>query len=127
MLVFVSEKTPESYLKYLGKRNYGHLIAGEDYVDYRKLLKILVKEYGAKTVLTDTGGTLNNVLLEQGLINEISLLISPVLVGKSNAKLFDSLKMDKIPLELVSAKKLEKGYVMLTSAVKKRSRKTKEL
>ena len=37
--------------------------------------------YGVRVVRVDSGGTLNGVLLRAGLVDEVSVLISPFLVG----------------------------------------------
>lgn len=76
-----SRATPQEYLQYLEERHIDYVIAGEDHVDMRAALEALNVRYGAQTVLLDSGGTLNGVLLRAGLVNEISLLVHPCLVG----------------------------------------------
>ncbi len=88
MLALCSQSTPKNYLDYLKKRHVEYLIAGETQVDLRKALEELSKSYGAKTVLLDSGGTLNGVLLRTGLVNEVSLLVSPCLVGGASQRSF---------------------------------------
>jgi 2,5-diamino-6-(ribosylamino)-4(3H)-pyrimidinone 5'-phosphate reductase len=50
-------------------------------VDLRVALEELNSRFGVKVVRVDAGGTLNGQLLRQGLVNEVSLLIYPSLVG----------------------------------------------
>lgn len=114
VIVLVSQATPQAYLDYLKERNYDFITAGDDHVDYRKAFEILSDRYNCKTIRTDTGGTLTNVLLRQGLIDEISLVISPVLVGTAVPNLFESLSLqDKIRLELISHEAVDRDYVSL--------------
>ncbi len=122
IVVLVSEATPESYLTdYLARRNYGYIIAGEDHVDYRKALELLSERYGAKVVRTDSGGILNSILLEQGLVDEISLVVSSVLAGKGHTNLFRSLNLPEgnIKLKPQKCQTLEGGQVLLSYQVLK--------
>ena len=81
MLALCSSTTPETYLEYLTQRHIEYIIAGDDHVDMREALEILNTKFGIKTVLLDSGGILNGVLLRAGLVNELSLLVHPILVG----------------------------------------------
>lgn len=76
-----SRSTPQEHLDYLKKRHIDCIIAGEDHVDMRAALKELRSRYGVKIVRVDSGGVLNGVLLRQGLVDEVSVLIYPSLVG----------------------------------------------
>jgi len=76
-----SRSTPEEYLQYLEKRHIDCIVAGEDHVDLAAALLELNRRYGVKVVRVDAGGTLNRELLIRGLIDEISILVCPYLVG----------------------------------------------
>jgi 2,5-diamino-6-(ribosylamino)-4(3H)-pyrimidinone 5'-phosphate reductase len=76
-----SESTPQEYLHYLKERHIDYIIAGQDHVDLRVALEELNSRFGVKVVRVDAGGTLNGQLLRQELVNEVSLLIHPSLVG----------------------------------------------
>lgn len=80
-VALVSRSTPEEYLSYLRKRHVGYIVAGDDHVDLRLALDELNARYGTKVVRADSGGTLNGVLLRAGLVDEVSILIYPCLVG----------------------------------------------
>jgi 2,5-diamino-6-(ribosylamino)-4(3H)-pyrimidinone 5'-phosphate reductase len=54
--------------------------SGDGRVDLGKALAPLAAD-GAHTVRVDSGGGLNGALLERGLVDEISLLVHPCLVG----------------------------------------------
>ena len=114
VVVLVSKRTPRSYIKYLKERDYDHFFCGRDRVDFRQALRLMRAHYGTRVVMTDSGGTLNNILLEQGLINEISLLVAPVLVGDKQANLFRTLRLKGKPrLQLIKNRILEKQYLLL--------------
>ena len=76
-----SQSTPQDYLHYLKERHIDCIIAGKDHVDLRAALQEMNSRYGVKVVRVDAGGTLNGLLLRQGLVDEVSLLIYPSLVG----------------------------------------------
>lgn len=86
IVVLCSAKTPRSYIEYLHNRNINHIISGEDYVNYHTALEELHAHYGVKVIRVDSGGTLNGILLRAGLVNEVSVLIHPCLVGGSSPR-----------------------------------------
>jgi 2,5-diamino-6-(ribosylamino)-4(3H)-pyrimidinone 5'-phosphate reductase len=114
VIVLVSHATPKDYLDYLKERNYDFITAGEDHVDFKQAFDVLHTRYHCRTIRTDCGGTLTGVLLEQGLADEISLVVSPCLVGKELPHLFQSLSLrERIPLELVSNEVVDGNYLSL--------------
>lgn len=119
IIVLVSEKTPESYINYLKERDYDFIRAGVERVDVRQGLEIAGERYGFKLVVSDSGGILNSILLEQGLVNEISLVLTPEIVGKSGTNLFRGIEKSGIQLELSRNEIVEKKYVHLVYRVLK--------
>ena len=86
MVALCSRSTPRSYLEDLQQRHIECIVAGDDQVDLRAALEQLNRRYGVESVHVDSGGTLNGVLLRAGLVDEVSLLISPYLVGGATAR-----------------------------------------
>ena len=80
-------------MEYLKARHYDYIVAGNDHVDYKAALEELNKRYGIDTVATDTGGVLASLLLEEGLVDEVQLLIAPEIVGKKAVNLFRTLNV----------------------------------
>lgn len=85
-VALVSTTTPEEYLAYLRARHVEYVVAGTGHVDYRLALEELHARHGVKTVRVDSGGTLNGVLLRAGLVDEVSLLVEPALVGGTSVQ-----------------------------------------
>lgn len=119
VIVLVSEKTPEPYINYLKERNYDFIRAGADRVDIKKALEIANERYGFKLVVSDSGGILNGILLEKGLAEEISLVLTPEIVGKNGTNIFRGIEKSGIQLELVRNEIVEKKYVHLVYRVLK--------
>ncbi|MBI4304503.1 MAG: RibD family protein [Chloroflexi bacterium] len=81
IVVLCSDTTSKDYLSYLKKRHIGYIVSGNDHADLKQALEELNASYGVKVVRVDRGGTLNGVLLRAGLVNEVSILVHPCLVG----------------------------------------------
>jgi 2,5-diamino-6-(ribosylamino)-4(3H)-pyrimidinone 5'-phosphate reductase len=92
----------------------------ENDVDFKEVFEKL-KEDGHGRVTIQTGGDLNAVLLRQGLIDELSIVIAPVLVGGKDTQSLiageslhtESDLMKTRPLELIESKILENSYLHL--------------
>ena len=115
-VALVSKATPAEYLKYLGERNVDIIVTGDDHVHLRAALEELGKRYGVRLVRTDSGGTLNGVLISEGLVDEVSLLLSPCLVGdEGETPLFQmpGPRSGPFDLHLTKAEELGEGVVWL--------------
>ncbi len=119
VVVLVSEETPEDYLVHLRERSYDYHVVGKRHVDLKLALELLSEKYKVKTVLADTGRILGNLLLEQGLATELSLLVHPVIVGKEKAYTIFGNIGKCISLKLLRQEALGKGYVWLVYKVAK--------
>ncbi|WP_404390869.1 RibD family protein [Humibacillus xanthopallidus] len=78
VVVLVSRSTPADYRDYLDRRGIEHLEAGDDRVDLATALERLAATHGVTAVRTDGGGALNGALLAADLVDEIALLLEPV-------------------------------------------------
>jgi len=76
-----SDVTPASHLDVLAAAKVSAIVAGDDRVDVRRALEVLAAEYGVEVVRADAGGALVGALLRAGLVNEVSVVIEPRLVG----------------------------------------------
>ncbi len=95
VIVLVSGKTPDNYLDHLRERNYRFIKTGNDKVDLISALEKLRIEAGVTKILTDTGRVLGNILIDLGIVSEISLLIHPLAVGEKSYNMFGNLKKIK--------------------------------
>jgi 2,5-diamino-6-(ribosylamino)-4(3H)-pyrimidinone 5'-phosphate reductase len=117
VIVFISEVTPQDYVKYLQERKYDYHVVGDKQTDLELALKLLSSTYGVKRLLADTGRVLGNLLLEKGLTSELSLLVHPVIVGKNAYNIFGNIEKN-MSLKLYKKKVYPKGYVWLNYKVK---------
>lgn len=114
--VLISETTPKDYVSYLKERNYDHFMVGKEHVDLKQAWELLFEKFKAKKVLTDTGRILGNLLLEQGFVDEVSLLVHPVIVGARSYNMFGNMSQNP-KLKLRKSEKLAKGCVWLVYKV----------
>jgi 2,5-diamino-6-(ribosylamino)-4(3H)-pyrimidinone 5'-phosphate reductase len=82
-IVAVSKKASEDRIREL-KKKAEVIICGEEKVDLRCLMDELGKR-SIKTLLLEGGGTLNWGMLKEGLVDEVRVAISPVIVGGEKA------------------------------------------
>jgi 2,5-diamino-6-(ribosylamino)-4(3H)-pyrimidinone 5'-phosphate reductase len=113
-----SNTTPPGYFTYLDGIGVDHIVAGEDRVDMRAALEELASRFGVKVMRADCGGTLNGVLLRAGLVDEVSLVVDPAMVGGTSARsVFLAPDLESpagvIKLELLGLERLEGGTVWL--------------
>ena len=116
VIILVSEKTPKEYINYLKERRYEYHVVGKDQVDLKATFELLSERHQVKKILADTGRILSNLLLEYGLVSEISLLIHPIIVGKNAYNIFRNISKN-IKLQLEKEETFEKGYVWLVYKV----------
>ncbi|MFG1626697.1 RibD family protein [Kribbella sp. NPDC049227] len=88
------------------------LVTGYDRVDLAEVLDVL-GDRGARTVRVDSGGTLIAVLLELGLVDEIALLVHPVVVGSGRRWC----GLEEVPLRHAGTEVFEGGIVWLRYCV----------
>jgi 2,5-diamino-6-(ribosylamino)-4(3H)-pyrimidinone 5'-phosphate reductase len=118
-----SAATPADHLAWLAAQGVERLVTGADRVDLTAALGELAARFGVKTVRVDSGGKLNGELLRLGLVDEISLLVHPYLVGgQSPAAMFRAAdlvhEVGVLELELLQSRKVKQGIVWLRYAVK---------
>lgn len=85
-IALCSQATPQSYLDELQAQRVATIITGNERVDLRAALEQLNARYNVRTVRVDSGGTLNGALLRAGLVDEVSVLLDPSLVGGSSPR-----------------------------------------
>jgi 2,5-diamino-6-(ribosylamino)-4(3H)-pyrimidinone 5'-phosphate reductase len=81
VIALCAEQTPAAHLDLLRADGVTAIVAGHERVDLRRALETLAGEHGVKTVRVDAGGALIGALLRDRLVNEVSVIIEPRLVG----------------------------------------------
>ena len=119
-----SHVTPPVYLDELTAGQVETIVAGDERVDLRRALEELNERFGVKVVRVDSGGVLNGALLRAGLVDEVSVIFNPALVGGTSPRsLFVAPDLSAaagvIRLKLEHMEKLRDDFVWLRYAVVK--------
>jgi len=119
-----SAATPRDHLAWLEEHGIQRIVTGTERVDLPAALGELAARFAVKTLRVDSGGKLNGELLRLGLVDEISLLVHPFLVGGSDtASMFRAADLvHEVGVrqhELLSSRKVKQGIVWLRYAVRR--------
>lgn len=82
--VLTEQASPE-YLAYLQDLGISYLFAGEKILNCSLLLEKLYTLFGIERLMVAGGGVMNWSFLQEGLIDELSLVIAPVADGSTTA------------------------------------------
>lgn len=80
----LSEKVSDEYLANLRTLGVSYIFAGKEYLSMKTVLEKLGNEFHIEKVLLQGGGIVNESFANEGLIDEISLIIAPIIDGESN-------------------------------------------
>jgi 2,5-diamino-6-(ribosylamino)-4(3H)-pyrimidinone 5'-phosphate reductase len=118
ILHLVSYSAPIEYLAFLRRKRIPYLIGGQQHADLKGALCKLRGTLGVRTIRLFGGGTLNGVMLRAGLIDQIHLVVWPMLLGGNRTPTLADCN-DLLPgeqpavLKLVSAQAQEDGHLWL--------------
>ena len=115
VIIFVSEKTPQEYIKSLKGSNVEYFQTPGEKVDYKKMFKHL-ERLGLKKISVESGGTLNSYLLRAGVIDEVHIIFVPIMVGGlGTPSIMDGEQLEDwkgiIPLVFLGVVKLKHGFI----------------
>jgi riboflavin biosynthesis pyrimidine reductase len=119
ILVILTEVVSDSHLAGLRSEGISYIFAGASEINLAAALETLNRELGIERLMLEGGGSANGALLRAGLVDELSVVICPVVDGASGAPgVFDSGSTDlgPAPIERMSLERhevLEGGVVWL--------------
>ncbi len=106
----LTEQVDERYLGYLEEMEIPYIFAGETEIDVELALFKLKNIIGCERLLLEGGSIINGAFQRADAIDELSLVVAPVIADKHDKPLFmDSILSD---FELVSAESVEGNVVM---------------
>jgi len=90
VVTVLTETVPDDYLAFLRGKGVSYLFGGRSEVDLERVLVKLRREFGIETLLLEGGGGINGSFLAAGLVDELSVLVAPVVDGAvGTPSLFD--------------------------------------
>lgn len=101
IIIISSEKVTKEYLAYLDKQGISWIATGKDRIDLKRAVDILYSEFGVIRLGIVGGGHINASFLDEGLLDEVSIVLGPGIDGRANmTSTFDGLSMDREPFDL---------------------------
>jgi riboflavin biosynthesis pyrimidine reductase len=120
IVVVLSEAVSDAHLAGLRGEGVSYIFAGKSELDLALALDILNRELGVRRLLLEGGGGANGAFLRAGLVDELNLVVCPVVDGARGApSVFDSTEAEadhRAPvtaMTLESSKALEGGAMWL--------------
>lgn len=102
-----------------------HILLYENEIDFIDVFRRFKEEFGINRITIQTGGTLNAQFLRLGLIDRVSIVIAPALIGGSNTQsliggesLHNETELKNIKaLKLIKNETLKNSYIHLVYKV----------
>ena len=115
-LIITCEQVPKEYLKYLDEKNISWIACGDENVDLSRAAEILSEAFKVERMGIVGGAAINTAFLNDGLLDEISVLIGAGIDGRDEMpSVFDGRAMDfpLTHLTLSDVKRFDSGAVWL--------------
>ncbi len=81
MVHLVSESVPSEYLAFLQSRIIPYLVEGKQRVDLKRMFQKVKQKLNVSTIITSSGGRFSGALIRESLLDEINILVCPVVIG----------------------------------------------
>jgi len=132
IVVVLSETVTDAHLAGLRTEGVSYIFAGRSQLDLAVTLEILNRELGVKRLLLEGGGGTNGAFLRAGLIDEVNLILCPVVDGAKGApSVFDSAEAEAdqrariAEMTLESSQTRDGGAVLLRYRIKNADHQTR--
>lgn len=124
VIAVLQENVSDAYLAHLHQANVSYVFAGKERLDLPLVVQKLKAQFGIETMLLSGGGIVDMAFLQAGLIDEISLVIPPVIDGGVNlASAFDDSPFvgqhGPVALRLIDVQRIERDGLWLRYAPQK--------
>jgi 2,5-diamino-6-(ribosylamino)-4(3H)-pyrimidinone 5'-phosphate reductase len=97
VVVLLAEHVSDDYLARLRERGVSYILAGEGEVDLPLALERIAAQYPVRTLMLEGGGRINGGMMRAGLVDEVSLLVAPVVDGgMGTPSVFDEERDDAV-------------------------------
>ncbi len=117
VVTLCSESTPQAHLDRLKTDGVECILAGATRVDLRRALESLADRHRVRLVRVDAGGSLVGALLREGLVDEVSVVVEPRLVGGNSHRWLviapDAEPGDVVELSLREIERFDDGALWL--------------
>jgi riboflavin biosynthesis pyrimidine reductase len=80
----VSEQVSDDFLAYLRSIGVSYVFGGKTDIDLGAVVETLARELGVKTLIVEGGSHVSGAFVNAGLVDEVSVLILPLVDGRSD-------------------------------------------
>lgn len=118
VVTILQENVSDAYIAHLRQAGVSYVFAGKDSLDLPLAVRKLKEQFGIEKMLLSGGGIVDLAFLQAGLIDEISLIIPPVIDGGTGlASAFDdsafAANHSPKPLSLIDVQRLDEDCIWL--------------
>jgi len=89
IVAVLSEQADDRYLAYLQEMGVSYLFAGKEQIDIPVALAKLHSVFGCRCLLLEGGSLINGAFLRADAVDELSLVMAPLVAGAESKPLFD--------------------------------------
>lgn len=107
----LTEKAPKEMLAYYRSIGVSYIFAGRDDIDPKQALNKLYSVFGIKRLLLEGGSIINGAFQRAGLVDNLSLVVAPMVANKDDKPLFTDSEMNEF--RLLSAEAMSDGSVWI--------------
>lgn len=108
LLVITDEQCPREYHEYLTKNGISWIACGKKGIDLRRSVEILAENFGVKRLGIVGGGHINGAFLQNGLLDEVSVMIGGGIDGRAGmAAVFDGISDKDYPTTILTLNNVE--------------------
>lgn len=101
LLMILSEQASQEYLEYLKSKNISYITTGSNGIDLPSAMETLRTVFGVERLAVVGGGNINGSMLDQGLIDEVSMMYGYGIDGRAGmAAAFDGRPKERKPVRL---------------------------
>lgn len=121
VVVLLGQDVPDGHLAELAADGVSYIVGEAATIDLGATLDVLGRELGIRRLLLEGGATINGAFFAAGLVDELSLLVAPIVEGRVGVQSFVEFGeiglAGKAQLSLQSCDTLAAGLVHLRYAV----------
>ena len=119
----LTEQASNAYKDFLRKKKISYITAGSDQIDYEVMLDKFYNLFHIKRMMVGGGGTINWSFVQNGLVDEVSVILAPIANGDPDGHRFFVAKepyssIKETAFQLESVKELEHGTLWIRYSVK---------
>lgn len=123
IVVVLTERVSNVYKDFLRRKNISYIIAGAEQIDYGVMLDKFYNLFNIKRMMIGGGGTINWSMVQNGLVDEVSVILAPIANGDPDGNRFFVAKepysnIEETAFKLESVKELEHDTLWIRYSVK---------